>query len=573
VARRLFLAHLALLVLALAVFGLLAAGSTRTRVLEEIARRLDAEAEVVAAIVRTGPAPASLHALLQEMGRRTDVRLTVIAGDGTVIAESHADPARMENHNARPEVQEARAQGRGRNVRTSETVRTDMMYFALLSDPARREGIVIRAALPLTRVEEEIGALYRGIVIAFVVVGLAGGGVTVLVARWITGPLRGIRTVAQAIAEGDFTRRAPLTATDEIGSVSAAINRMAEELERRLVRLTAEGAKLDAALSSLQDGVVALDGDGKILHHNAAAASLLSLGPGSAGIRIWETVRVPGLEERAREALQRGVLVRHAVEAGARTLELSFSPLRGSAGCVLVARDVTEERRYDRLRKEFVANVSHELRTPLSVIRGYVETLRDGALKDEENAPRFLESIEKNVERLSLLVDDLLELSRLESAGPALKVRRMDGRELLGKVLEDFRPLAEKKRQTLVLDAPVPFSCEADPDLLERALRNLVDNAIKYTPEGGTVTLCGAMDGDGAAFAVEDTGIGVPATDLPRIFERFYRVDKSRSRELGGTGLGLAIVKHVAQLHGGTIGVESKVGSGSRFTLRIPGKR
>jgi two-component system phosphate regulon sensor histidine kinase PhoR len=263
-------------------------------------------------------------------------------------------------------------------------------------------------------------------------------------------------------------------------------------------------------------------------------------------------------------------VVEHSVEVEGRTLSLSFSPLRGSTGCVLVVRDVTEERRYDRLRKEFVANVSHELRTPLSVIRGYVETLRDGALRDEQNAPRFLESIEKNVERLSSLVGDLLELSRLESGTQLLHPRALEGRDVVHKVVDDFRLLAEKRKQTLTAEAREPSSFQADPDLLERALRNLVDNAIKYTGDGGSIRVFVEVDEDDVVFTVQDTGIGIPEADLPRVFERFYRVDKSRSRELGGTGLGLAIVKHVAQLHGGAVSVQSRVGQGSTFRLRLP---
>ena len=561
--RRLFTAYFILLVVALGVFGLLSARSTRARILEEIARRLEAEAELVAAAADRDP--GSLQAMLQEAGRRTDVRLTVIAPDGRVVADSHADPSLMENHNSRPEVRQARAEGRGSDVRRSETVRYDLMYFALRRD----SETVVRSALPLTRVEEELGSLSQGLAVAFFLVVLAGAGVSFLLARWITRPLREIRGVAQAIASGDFSRRAPLSSSDEMGSVSAAINRMAEELSLRLERLAAESSKLEAVLSSLEEGVVALDPSGRIVRHNAAAARVLSLSPGrdSIGLPLWEAVRMPGLE-----ALARGGDGRHAVEWGERALLLSFRPLPGAGGSVLVARDVTEERRYDRLRKEFVANVSHELRTPLSVIQGYVETLKDGALKDEENAPRFLESIEKNVLRLGTLVEDLLELSRLESGGPLVKPVRVEPRALIEKVVEDLRPLADRKRQRLIV-GPSEGVLEVDPDLLERAVRNLVDNAIKYTPEGGSVTVWASGEADGVVFEVEDTGIGIPAEDLPRIFERFYRVDKSRSRDLGGTGLGLAIVKHVAQLHGGTVSVESRPGSGSVFRLRLPRSR
>ncbi|HXX93036.1 MAG TPA: ATP-binding protein [Planctomycetota bacterium] len=568
--RRFLLAYLALLVVALAVFGVLAARATRSRVLSEISGRLQAEVALVAALVRSGPAPAPLQAMLREMGREADVRLTVIGPDGTVAADSHADPSYMENHNARPEVRAAREEGRGTNVRYSDTVRHDMMYLAVLLEAGRKDGVVIRAALPLTRIREEVDALYAGIAAAFGAVGLGGGLVMILLARWVTGPLRAIRSVAQAIVQGDYTRRAPLTEGDEVGSVSGAINQMAEELERRLERLKAEGAKLEAALSSLTDGVLALDGAGRIVHYNAAAASLLSLAPGSERLLVWEVVRHPRMETWTAEALKKGAPVRHALEMGTHDLVLNFSPLQGSEGCVVVARDVTEEKRYENLRKEFVANVSHELRTPLSVIRGYVETLRDEGWKDGENAPKFLEAIDKNVERLSLLVGDLLELSRLESGSQIVHPRKMDLREILERVAEDFRVLASKKRQSLGVEAPASVSCVLDPDLVERALRNLVDNAIKYTPEGGTITLRSALEEETVLFTVADTGIGIPESDLPRIFERFYRVDKSRSRELGGTGLGLAIVKHVAQLMGGTVTVQSQAGKGSVFRLRFP---
>ncbi len=567
--RRLFLAYLTLLVLALGVFGLLSIRSTRARVEDEIARRLEGEALVVAALVQAGP--TALQPLLGEMGRRTDVRFTVIGADGQVMGESHADPTLMENHNSRPEVLACRAEGRGRNVRYSDTVRYDMMYFAVPVEPGRPMGIVVRAALPLTRIEEEMAVLYRAIAAAFFVVGLAGAGVTLLLARWITRPLRAIRTVAQAIASGDFSPRAPLAAAGEIGSVSRAINRMAEELSVRLEKLTAESSKLEAVLSSLEDGVVALAGTGEILHHNDAASRLLSFGRGFAGHKLWEAVRLPGFEEGVRRALQGGGPLRTTLEVGPLTLALLFCPLRPAGGAVLVVRDITEERRYDRLRKDFVANVSHELRTPLSVIRGYVETLKDGALKDEQNAPRFLDSIERNAQRLSALVEDLLDLSRLESGGQLMNPGPVEAAGQIEKVVEDFRPLADRKRQRLLVELPAgPVPLEADPVLLERALRNLVDNAVKYTPEGGSVTVGASVEGDEVVFFVRDTGMGIPAGDLPRIFERFYRVDKSRSRDLGGTGLGLAIVKHIAQLHGGSVSVESRVGSGSLFSVRLP---
>ncbi len=569
--RRLFLAHLALLVASLAGFGILSARATRARVLGEIARRLEVEALLLASLAGPAPDRSSLQPALERLGSAFGGRLTVVAGDGNVIADSHADPAGMDNHDARPEVRLARRMGAGTDVRYSDTVRYDMMYHARRLDPARPDGPVVRSALPITRVNEELGALTRGIAAAFVIIGLAGAAVTYVLTRRITRPLREIRSVAEAVAAGDFSRRAASSSAPEIAGVAAAINRMADELSLRLDRVRAEGARLEAVLWSLQDGVIAVDREGRVLHHNAAARTLFGLAHDPAGLRVWEVVRVPGLEEKIRGALEAGSPADLPAEAGPRALAISIRPTAGGAGAVLVARDVSEERRYDRLRREFVANVSHELRTPLTLIKGYVETLKDGALQDPGRAPEFLETIERNVQRLSALVGDLLELSRLESGGQLVNPRAVEGRELLEAVLADLRPLAEKKRQALTLEiAPDLGEFTADPELLDRAVSNLVDNAIKYTPEGGAVTVRGSAEAEVVVISVEDTGPGIPEADLPRVFERFYRVDKSRSRELGGTGLGLAIVKHVAQLHGGTVAVRSRVGEGSVFTLRLP---
>ena len=569
--RKLFLTHLAILVLAMVVFGLLAARSTREGVLGEIEARLESQAEVLRSTLRAGLGPAALKAALQDLGRRTGARLTVIGGDGNVLADSHADPSTMGNHNDRLEVRKARGAGRDREVHASETLHCEMMYFARLLEDGHPEGTVLRCSLPLTQVDEELGKLYRGMALIFLALALGGAGIAWLLARWISAPLRIIRGVAQAIAGGDFGRRAPLLSRDEIGSVAAALNRMTGELSARLDHIEGERSKLDAVISGMREGVVAVGRAGEILHVNRAAGDLLGLGEHAAGLKVWEVVRFPAVEEAVRKVLAGGPSVALALEAGPRALDVVVDPVGGGRGAVLVARDITQQRNYDQLRKEFVANVSHELRTPLTLIRGYVETLREGALGDPDRAPGFLETIEKNVLRLGRLVDDLLELSRLESGGQILKPRPVEARALLGKVVEDFRPLAEKKRQALSLEVDAalgPF--EADPDFLERAVRNLVDNAVKYAPEGGAVTLQARVEGGSVVFRVRDNGPGIPKADLPRLFERFYRVDKSRSRELGGTGLGLAIVKHIAQLHGGGVAVESEPGSGSVFSIRLP---
>jgi two-component system phosphate regulon sensor histidine kinase PhoR len=562
---------LAILALTVTAFGLVAARSTRGRVLGEIEKRLESKTEFLRSLILAGLPPDGLQAALRDLGRRVEGRLTVIGPDGKVLADSHADPAGMDDHNERPEVRAARAAGRGRQVHYSETLRCEMMYFALLLKGGREEGIVLRCALPLTRVNEELADLYRGIAVLFVVVALGGAAVSWLLARWITRPLREIHEVTRAIAAGDFGRRAPLGSGDEISGVAAALNRMSDELSARMEKLEDERSKREAVLSGMREGVVAVSREGVILHLNRAAQELLGLGPDVAGLPAGEAIRFPAVGEGIRKVLGGEASSKSVVETGSIALSMEVLPVGGGRGAVLVARDVTEQRNYDRLRKEFVANVSHELRTPLSLIRGYVETLREGALGDAERAPGFLETIEKNVLRLGRLVDDLLELSRLESGGPILNPRPVEARALLEKVREDFIPLAHKKRQSLsIVMNPDLAPVRADPDFLERAIRNLVDNAVKYAPEGGAITLWAGAEGDWAVFKVRDDGPGIPRADLPRLFERFYRVDKSRSRELGGTGLGLAIVKHIAQLHGGGVAVESEPGAGSVFSIRLP---
>ncbi len=569
--RRLFTAFLALLVVALAVAGVIAARSTRARVLGELEDRLHSEAQLLKAIVRAELDGPALVRALTAVGTSAEVRLTVIASDGSVLADSHHDPARMENHNTRPEVIAARSEGRGSDVRQSETVGFEMMYYAEPLDASNPHGTIVRAALPYTRIDEELSGLYRTLAVLFLVIAAAGAGVTWVVTRWITRPLREIQSVAEAIAQGDFTRRAPLVGRDEVASVALATHRMADELAARLDSFRAESSKLEAILSSMREGVVAVDRDGGVLHCNREACDLFGLASAPIGMRAWEAVRHPGLQRAIEEVLRGAPEAAVEVEAGPRIVSVRVTPVKDRGGAVIVAHDATEERRYHTLRRDFVANVSHELRTPLSLVQGYVETLRGGAIRDEARAMEFLETIERHARRLGAIVEDLLDLSRLESGGQALRSRTIDVAALLGKVAGSLRPLAEKKRQELVVDSsPSAEGLTADPDLLERAISNLVDNAVKYTPEGGRIRVSSHADGGDVVFEVEDDGIGIPEADQARIFERFYRVDKSRSRELGGTGLGLAIVKHVAQLHAGSVSLRSRLGEGTCFTLRLP---
>ena len=569
--RKLIAVTLGLLVLAMAVFGILSAQATRERLMDEMTRRLGSDAEVLRLVFATAPSPAALQSAVQDLSRRLEARFTVIDGEGRPLADSDNDPAGMDNHNNRPEVRQARAQGKGTQTRYSDTMRSDMLYYARLIEIP--PGTIVRTALPLTRVQQEVGGIYRTMVIAFIGIAIVAAAVMFLIAREITQPLREMRILADWVAAGDFTRKAPLRAPDEIGHVSAALNRMAEELSARLDKLRAERSKLEAVLSSMEEGVIPLDPDGKILGVNAASKELFGLRDDPQGLKLWEVIRLPGLEEAANRTLRHRTPVTDSFEVGDRVLSVRLSPVKDGAGAVLVAHDITEDRRYDTLRKEFVANVSHELRTPLSVVQGYVETLAEGAWRDEKSGLEFLSIIDKNVRRLSAIVSDLLDLSKLESGGQVLEPRDVDVRGLVERVAEAFRPVAARKQQQFSAEAgPRAGSLQADGALLERALSNLVDNALKYTPEGGKIRVWAGPEDGHMVMSVEDNGGGIPEADLPRIFERFYRVDKSRSRDLGGTGLGLSIVKHIIQLHGGTISVRSTP-AGSTFTIRLPLRR
>lgn len=568
---RMFLTFLSLLVVAMATIAVRAGRITRERVLDETELRLEAEAAALQPYLATRPARDALQDEIRKLSGRTGTRLTVIDAEGVVQADSHQDPRVMDNHNLRPEVVQARAAGSGRNFRYSDTLRVEMMYYAVLLNSSMPRDIVVRCALPLHRLQEEVRAVYHEIAVAFLLIGVAGTGVTYFLARWMTQPLREIQAVAQAITRGDFGQKASVWATGEVGDVGRAINRMADELAARLASLTAATSQLEAVIGSMQDAVVAVDGQGAVLHHNQSSKTLLDIRVDPTGLGVWEAIRLPGLQDAVWKVLRERTTVRILREVGPRAVSVIVCPISASDGAVLVAHDITEDRRYDSLRREFVATVSHELRTPISVIQGFVETLKDGAWKDEQRAPEFLEAVHRHAQRLAAIVEDLLQLSRLESAGQLVKLSWIDARPFFEKIRDEHEPLAERKQQSFSLEMyPGLEGFRADPDLLERAIGNLVDNAIKYTLDGGKVQVRVQPTRSGVAIEVADTGIGIPEADCTRVFERFYRVDKSRSREMGGTGLGLAIVKHIVQLHGGSVSVQSRVGAGSVFTVSLP---
>lgn len=567
------------------------AGVYLTRVLEEQAAqalegRLVALAHLLQGdartLISTRADPVTLRQFALSAARETRARLTLILPNGTVVAESDRpleDLGKIENHGGRPEVKAALAGGVGRAVRRSETVGVPLLYVAVPVLDGSRVAVVLRLALPLAEVESAYSSVRQ--------VMLAGGllalgvalGIGLFVAQRVTRPVIEMQSVARQMAEGDFSVRAPVRSPDEIGSLGRALNVMAARFKEKIQDLEQERATITAILDSMVEGVLAVDAHDHLLLLNQRARAIFRLGPRlGEGKPFLEVIRNADLFEllgacRAAggEMVSRKLALTTPVE---RAIEIHALPLRLGAdgtGVLMVLHDVTELRRLERVRTEFVANVSHELRTPLTAIRGYLETLLGGALEERENARRFLEIVSRHAGRLGRLLDDLMDLSNIELGIVELAREPVDLSEALDAVLAIIRPQADAKGVHLSADLPPSLPpVVADRDRLSQILINLVDNAVKFTPSGRDVTVTATLRDQMLEVAVADTGIGIPSTDLPRITERFYRVDKARSRELGGTGLGLAVVKHLVQAHGGGLKIESELGKGTTVSFTLP---
>jgi two-component system phosphate regulon sensor histidine kinase PhoR len=562
---------------AFAVEALEARLVTAGRLLQDDARAL---------LVR--PAPAErVRAFTERAAGPTGARVTLIALDGLVLGDSEvpvAELPRLENHRERPEVQAALAGRVGRHRRTSASIGAPLLYTALPVRDGTRVVGVLRLALPLSLVTSSYAELHRVMLAGGLLALAVAAGIGLFVAGRVTRPVVEMQAIARRMSEGEFAARAPVTSTDEIGALGRALNVMMTRLREKIDDLQEERAKATAILDAMVEGVIAVDGHECIVLMNERARALFGVGPGRGeGKPAQEVIRNADLHElfRATRAATGDTPVRRELRVGhpvARTVEVNAVPLRlsaGEPGAVMVLHDVTALRRLERVRTEFVANVSHELRTPLTAIQGYLETLLGGALEEREHARRFLEIAFRHTERLGRLLNDLTDLSNIELGKVSLRLGPTRFGEVLASVLDIVRPKAEAGRVGLIADVePRDLVVHADHDRLAQILINLVDNAVKYTRENGWVTVrARPLDAGRVEVLVRDTGVGIPRTDLPRITERFYRVDKARSRELGGTGLGLAIVKHLVLAHGGELTITSEEGEGTtvRFTLGTTG--
>ena len=572
--------------------SLIAAGLYLSRALERVAievleSRLTVAGRVLhdEAVAAAQPA-ASAQALQQFMERATratGMRVSLIAPDGRVLADSErpgSAVATMDNDANRPEVRGALEGRVGSSVRRSVTLDAPLIYVALPLTQGGRVMGVLRLAEPISAVTTSYETLRSAALAGGAVALLVALGIGIFVAGRVTRPVVEMQDVARQMSEGHFDVRAPARSPDEIGTLGRSLNVMAGRLREKIGDLEREQAKAKAVLDAMVEGVIATDGHDHIILINERARSIFGLGTARVERRpLLEVVRNVNLHDvlvAGRDAMDGGVVSREVrlPEPADRVLQVHAVGLKfpgDERGVVVILHDITELRRLEQVRTEFVANVSHELRTPLTAIQGYLETLLDGALEEREHARKFLEIVFRHTERLGRLTDDLTDLSNIELGKVSLRLEPTSVAEIADSVVTIISPRASggqvKVEARLPVDLPEVL---ADRDRLSQILINLVDNAVKYTPKGGQVTVEGRVDPAGMVeVTVRDTGVGIPKADLPRLTERFYRVDKARSRDLGGTGLGLAIVKHLVLAHGGELDIESELWKGTsvRFTL------
>ncbi len=521
-----------------------------------------------------------LDALVKALSQEIKCRLTIINNQGRVLADSE-EPAdkvlKMENHGNRPEIRAALGGDINKEIRYSSTLKIDMFYIAVpLKDKDEVIG-VLRLALPLTSVQKMLWTIRKAIFLGlFFSLGLAFVLGSVFAAETIR-PINRMINISRKFSQGDFNHRILLDSKDEIGELAATLNKMAQDIEDKIREVQKQNQHLSAILNSMIEGVIVVDKSGCVISINPAVEEIFSVsGKEVKGRDFLESIRNNDISEIVNSVLGNKELVSEEltlVWPVNRIFKVNASPVFEKnliSGCLVVIHDITEIRKLETMRRDFVANVSHELKTPLTSIKGFVETLLEGALEDKENSRNFLKIIEEHTERLNSLIDDLLSLSNLESKETVLDKKSFNLRQQLEDIISNLGAQLNKRNIEIRNELSPNLLVKADKDRLEQVFINLIDNAIKFNKEKGYIRIYSQEINDKIKVAVEDSGIGIPAKDIPRIFERFYRVDKARSRELGGTGLGLSIAKHIIELHGGSVGVESTEGLGSKFWFILP---
>lgn len=523
---------------------------------------------------------AVLDSIFNLLGEKTDTRFSIILPAGKVVADSEKDPSLMDSHINRPEVIEALKGNIGTSIRYSQTLDTELIYVALPVYHQKKILCILRTSVPLFLIEETLAQFQTKFIIAGLIITVIIGLLSLYISRRISKPLEDMRFGVERFAQGKLSYRLKEPSSKEMGKLTSALNQMAAQLDDKIKKIVEQKNEQEAVLESMVEGVIAVDNDGKIINLNQAAAKLFHIDAAkSIGQHIYEIINFIDLVNLIKRTLkEKNPGEQELILKKNQTLYLQVNGavLKNAQekviGAVIVLNNVTRLRRLEKVRRDFVANVSHEIRTPLTTIKGFAETLLDGASKDPKNVRGFLKIISKQSDRLNAIIEDLLILARLEQEDGRAQIEfnRISLKKVLKSAIKVCTPSAKKKKVDLILETHNNLSPRINPDLLEQAIVNLVDNAIKFSSKGTQVIISAENKNNEIEVSVKDFGAGIPEKHLPRLFERFYRVDKARSRDQGGTGLGLAIVKHILQVHGGKVNVESEIGKGSNFSLYIP---
>ncbi len=571
-----------LVILSVLILGVYLHQSLEKYYYHDLETRLTNEARLISNLIDRLPnswnEPA-LENIADQMGSDIKTRVTIIDLNGTVLGDSEEDAAKMENHLTRPELQQVLTEGSGMAVRYSSTLKSDMMYVAVPVQAGGKMTGFVRVAVSLSATSQELFSLWSMVLLAILLVILITLPVTLLIGRKVTEPLGSLIDFAKRISGGDYDHRVSIKSSDEIGELANTLDVMAGTIQEKVQQVTESKNKLEAVLASMTSGVIFVNKKGQISLVNPAAEKFLAfLAPKDADIPHATSIRDPKLSSGINEALQTGKLVQKQLKIlipQEMALEVTISPFLDEKGhlngVVAVLHDITQIRKLERMRTEFVDNVSHELKTPVTAIKGFTETLLDGAMDERETCREFIGIIDQETGRLSRLIQDLLDLSRIEHKRVNTRLKIVDLLTIVRSTASKLQGHAENSDIELSLDLQEKtMPVKADSDMLEQVLFNLIENAIKYTPAQGRITIEVNETEKNYTVWVRDTGIGIPPEDRDRVFERFYRVDKARSRDMGGTGLGLSIVKHLIDFYGGTVGVESTLGQGSNFYFTLP---
>jgi two-component system phosphate regulon sensor histidine kinase PhoR len=562
-----------LVLVIMGVLGVYLASSTRSSQLDSLRSQLESEARITAEASQPGflspDGTKNLEALAKKLGEQIDARVTIIARDGTVLGDSEQDPASMENHATRPEVMDALSTGLGESTRYSTTLGQRMMYVAV---PVSYDGEVLgvaRVSLPLDAVESVVRRVTVSIIIA-----MAAATVLVILAAWLiarftTRPIRKLTAASRRITSGELGQKIAIEARDEVGELAHAFNEMSARLKELVETISEDRARMATILDNMADGVIMTDAEGNISLANQTAARLFNI-KDAENKPLIEAVRDYEVDEVLKLCLRTAKTQSVQYESGTsrRYLRAIAVPIAHS-GVLLLFQDLTSLRDLQTTRRELIGNISHEFRTPLAGIKAMVETLHDGAVDDEKTARDFLNRIDSEVDRLTQLVAELTELSRIETGKSELKLEPLNLNNLVEEVTTQLSPQAERQQLAVIKELaaglpPVP----ADRARVRQVVLNLLHNAIKFTEPSGKITVTTQKQGDSVTVDIADTGRGIAREDLPHVFERFYKGDKARAGE--GAGMGLAIAKHIIEAHGGDIRVQSEEGKGSTFSFSLP---